>query len=269
MPVIRPYTTGHCLHLACMVEGGIRFAVRRFPARAYGITVANRLWLWDTGYSRHFKDCTAESVFRLYPLITPVRFESRDALAAQLERQGIAVRDVAGVILSHFHADHVAGVRDFAGVEMYCSEAAWAGIRGVSGFRALRRGFVPGLLPEDFPGRVRFTDDFAARKLPPELAPFTQGRELPGSDGHVFLVDLPGHARGHLGVFVNTGSGWVLLAGDAAWTPRNYTDLREPALPARFVMDDYTRYRQTLFDLHQLHTNGKVRIFLCHEEEQP
>lgn len=269
MADIQSYTTGYCLNLACMAEKGGRFAMRRFPARAYGITVQNRLWLWDTGYSRHFAGCTSKGVFRLYPLITPVRFTEGDALAVQLERQGLAARDIAGVIISHFHADHIAGLRDFAGVDMYCSQAAWAHVRGLSGFRAVRQGFVPGLLPGDFSSRVRFTDGFAARELPPELAPFTQGRELPESGGQVFLVDLPGHARGQLGAFVHTGAGWVLLAGDAAWTPRNYTELREPALPARLFMDDYAAYRQTLLSLHQLQANGKVRIVLCHEEEQP
>lgn len=264
MAVLQSYSTGYCRQIAGMAQQGAGLALRRFPARAYAIAVKNRLWLWDTGYSRHFAACTSGGIFRLYPRLTPVHFEEHEALAAQLKGQG--AMPPVGLILSHFHADHIAGLRDFPQVTPYCSAAAWQELRDLSGWRALRHAFIPALLPDDFAKRVRFVETFAQRPLPADLAPFTHGWELPESDGEVFLISLPGHARGQLGAFVRTADGWNLLAADAAWTPENYRELCEPAFLARFVMDDYPEYRQTLGRLRQLHKNGQVRILLCHEE---
>ncbi len=93
-------------------------------------------------------------------------------------------------------------------------------------FSALRRAFVPGLIPEDFETRTRFVEQFEQVALPPELAPFSSAWALPNSNGDVLLVPLPGHAAGHLGAFVRTQEGWVLLAADAAWSPLSYRELR-------------------------------------------
>lgn len=249
-----------------MAEKGAGFALRRFPARAHLIAVKGRLWVWDTGYSNHFTEHAGKGVFRIYSTFVPACFDKREFLVAQLARQGVGRADITGVILSHFHGDHIAGARDFPDVSFYCSGAGWNALKNVSGFRALRQGFVPGLLPNDFERRVRFVETFGRCRLPADLAPFTCGWELPESGGEVFLVDLPGHAKGHIGAFVLTESGWVMLAGDAAWTSRNYTAQREPAAPARIVMDDYGRYVHTLDLLRQTHEKGVVKIVLCHEE---
>lgn len=265
MAEITEYITGRCTNLACMVQRGAGLRLHRFPARAYSIRVQGALWLWDTGYASHFMEHTAHGIFRMYPKITPVCFDEQDSLVARFARQGIRAEDVSGIILSHFHADHVAGVRDFPRVPLYCSGSGWRQMRKVSGFRALQQGFIPTLLPDDFEHQARFIEDFKECSLPAALLPFTSGRELPGSKGEVLLVELPGHAKGHIGAFVHTASGWVLLAGDAGWTPQNYSELCEPAWPTRIVLDDYARFAETLRRLHELHKRAEVTIMLCHE----
>ncbi|HTX66499.1 MAG TPA: hypothetical protein VMD31_12070, partial [Opitutaceae bacterium] len=40
-------------------------------------------------------------------------------------------------------------------------------------------------------------------------------RALPGARDEVLLIPLPGHSRGHCGVAVRTGAGWLLHCGDA------------------------------------------------------
>jgi len=40
-------------------------------------------------------------------------------------------------------------------------------------------------------------------------------RALPGARDDVLLIPLPGHSRGHCGVAVKTGEGWLLHCGDA------------------------------------------------------
>ena len=49
-------------------------------------------------------------------------------------------------------------------------------------------------------------------------------------DVDVLMVPLPGHSRGHVGVAVNTGSGWLLHCGDAYFHRSEVTG--EGAMPA-------------------------------------
>ncbi|TGV07611.1 MBL fold metallo-hydrolase [Alcaligenaceae bacterium 429] len=265
MAILHTYEVGYCMHPACVALKGSGFKLCRFPARAYVIEVGRELWVWDTGYASHFHTRTAKGIYRLYPAVTPVHFQNEEALILQLAQQGITGKDIRGMVLSHFHGDHIAGLRDFPGVEMYASKPGWEYHKTLKGLRAVRKGFVPGLIPDDFESRIQFVEQWESCALPPELAPFESGWALPDSDGEVFVVSLPGHARGHIGAFIHTETGWVLLAADAAWAPENYTELRQPAWIARLIMDDASQMLQTLQKLHVLHQRGVVKILLAHE----
>lgn len=265
MAKISTFEVGYCTHIGCMALKGASFKSCKFPARAYLIEVGDRRWLWDTGYATWFKRYTQAGLFRLYSMITPVYFDPRESLVTQLREQGYVSGDIHGLILSHFHADHIAGLRDFAKLPFICSGEGWSKTRHLQGVAALRQAFVPGLIPEEFESAVSFIEEFTVKALPAELAPFEKGYQLPGSQGEVLLVPLPGHAAGHIGAFVQTDDGWVLLASDAAWSPTSYQTLRGPSQIANLLMDNATAYYQTLRQLNQLWLGGKCTIWLSHE----
>lgn len=265
MAKITPFEVGYCTHVGCIALRGARFKVCKFPARAYLIEAAGKRWLWDTGYATWFEHYTRSGIFRLYRQVTPVYFDPSEALVAQLREQGYAIGDINGVILSHFHADHIAGLRDFIGVNFICSGEGWHKTRSLRGLAALRKAFIPGLIPDAFESSAQFFEGFASVALPAELAPFSWGYALPGAGKQVVLVPLPGHAAGHTGAFVQTEAGWVLLAGDAAWSPVSYQTLRGPSPIVNVVLDNARAYYQTLGDLNQLWQGGKSNILLCHE----
>jgi glyoxylase-like metal-dependent hydrolase (beta-lactamase superfamily II) len=268
MAELTAFNVGYCLHPGCMALRGSSWKVCQFPARAWLLEAQGKRWLWDTGYADHFTHTTSQGIFRLYRATTPVHFNSAEALIHQLAKRGLTPGDIQGIILSHFHGDHIAGLRDFPGVATLCSAEGWQKTRTLRGVGALTRAFVPGLIPEDFEEHLQFVEAFPAITLPGELAPFRQGFALPGSDLEILLVPLPGHAAGHLGAFVHTPRGWSLLASDAAWSPLSYQTLRGPSRLAHLLMDNTTAYYQTLNQLHQLHLGGKVNILLCHEGER-
>jgi len=265
MASIRVFEAGHCTHRACVALRGAGLSVCAFPSRAYLIEARRKRWLWDTGYAQHFLDHTRSGLFSIYAAVTPVYFESSQAMVAQLRANGMRPSDLDGILISHFHGDHVAGLRDFNGVPLYCSGAGWEVTRRRTGLAALRRGFVPGLMPPDVDQRVRAIERFESVALPSALAPFTHARALPGAGGEVLLVDLPGHAAGHIGAFVQTDDGWTLLAADAAWSPQSYRDLRGPSRLAGLIMEDTSAYDATLRMLHRLHQGGGASILLTHE----
>ncbi|MDQ6684271.1 MAG: MBL fold metallo-hydrolase [Pseudomonadota bacterium] len=234
------------------------------PTRAYLIESGNEKFIWDTGYARHFYTQTT-GLYRLYRWVTPARLGSGQDLRVQLERGGISVRVLDAVIVSHFHADHVAGLADFTGLPVYATRAAWDSIDQVSGLRALRQGHIPALVPAAAHGDRRFVDSLETVALPDELRPFTAGWAL-SADRNVIVVELPGHARGHIGAFVRTTAGWELLAADAAWDARafNGEKVRGPGALAKWLLDDPVAYRRSLERLQALHRNG-IRIRLSHE----
>lgn len=264
MAKVTTFEVGYCTHPGCMALKGAGMRVCRFPARAWLLEAAGKRWLLDTGYAQHFYDHTQRGIISLYRKVTPVHFDSQDALVNQLGQIGILPSDIDGLIISHFHGDHIAGLRDFPAVDFICAADGWQQTRLLSGFAALKRAFVPGLLPEDFTARLRFIESFAPIAMPQELAELGVGYELPGSQGEIIIVLLPGHAAGHIGVCLLTDSGWLLLASDAAWSPTNYQQLRGPSTLAHIIMDDQQAYYQTLTKLNQLYLKG-VAISLCHE----
>ena len=265
MASIREFSVGHCTHPACMALKGSGLASRCFPSRAYLIEARSRLYLWDTGYAEHFIDATRSGIYRLYPLVTPVFFNADDSLRGQLRRIGVNPDDIHALLLSHYHADHIAGLRDFPQARLLASGAGWRAVRGLKGLTALRQAFVPALLPADIDSRLESVEAQPLVALPPELAPFSHGWDVSG-DGEILAVELPGHAVGHLGAFVRTDAGWTLLASDAAWAVEGYAQLRGPSELSFLIQHNRRDYYQTLGKLHALHRRGQVDIRLTHQE---
>lgn len=265
MAKITTFEVGYCTHPGCMALKGAPFRACKFPARAYLLEAGDKRWLWDTGYANWFKDYTRSGLFWLYRKVTPVYFDPKESLVAQLRDQGYLSDDIDAMILSHFHADHIAGLRDFSSLRFICSAEGWQKTRHLRGIAALKQAFIPGLIPESFETALQFFEGFSQVALSPELMPFEWGYELPCSQGQILLVPLPGHAAGHYGAFIETDEGWVLLASDAAWSPISYQTLRGPSRMASLLMDNSLAYYQTLTQLNQLWLGGKCQIRLCHE----
>lgn len=265
MAKIITFEVGYCTHAAYAAVKGAGNRTCCFPARAYLLEANSNYWLWDTGYASHFLQHTSKGLFSLYRKLTPVYFNEYEALVIQLKAQGINQQDIQGLMISHFHGDHIAGLLDFPTVPFFAKKEAWLHVKRLKGISALANVFIPALIPDDFESRLTFIDSFEMVKLPSILAPFTEGYVLPNSNREIMLVDLPGHAVGQIGAFVQGEQGWTLLASDAAWAPINYTELKEPSIIARVVIANMAAYRSTLNKLHQLYLNGNVEIQLCHE----
>ncbi|MEI2826429.1 MAG: MBL fold metallo-hydrolase [Dermatophilaceae bacterium] len=69
--------------------------------------------LFDTGYTDRFDEQTRPFPQRFYRWLTPMRLAPEATVVAQLAARDISADDVEHVVVSHLHADHVAGLRDF------------------------------------------------------------------------------------------------------------------------------------------------------------
>lgn len=245
---------GHCHHPGFVVNPrreGLR--PRRFPALFALLRHPTQgLILYDTGYAPRFFAETARFPASLYRRLTPVVCPAGQTAVAQLARRHIRPEDVSLVILSHFHADHVAGLLDFPRARLlYLRAALDPQFRQRPALANLRRGLLPGLIPADLAQRTTFAEHTPACPLP-HLAPFATGYDLLG-DGSLLGVDVSGHAPGQLGLVLTTPAGQpVFLVADACWTRHAFLDLEMPWPPVRLITHDPAQYRAQIHRLHAL-----------------
>lgn len=253
--------TGYCLASEHHVIRGGRRQMIKCHALVGLLHHAVHGWmLWDAGYAPRLYEATRRWPFRLYRLATPLYIRPEWSVASQLGRWGLGAADISRVLISHLHADHIAGLRDFAAAELILHQAAYDAALQLRGLGALRRAFIPALLPDDFSRR--------ARPLPP-----FRGPPLPGlgatydlfGDGSALLVNLPGHARGQIGLLAHTNRGRVLLAADGAWLTRAIRERRGPHLLLGLIADDRPAVQHTLDRLHIfMQSCPDVLILPCH-----
>ena len=221
--------------------------------------------LFDTGYGMQFFTETRRLPLSLYARLTPVTLRESDLAVQRLARRGLRPEDVRQILISHFHADHIGGLRDFPKAQLLYFPEAWQAVAGRKSWRALQAGFVPGLLPADFDTRGQPLAPSRRRALPPEYAPFTEGVDLFG-DESAWAVRLPGHATGQMGLFVHTGNGeHYFLVADACWHSSSYRDGLGPHALANLIFANPDAYRKTLDQLHQFHlSRPQVHLIPSH-----
>jgi N-acyl homoserine lactone hydrolase len=125
-------------------------------------------------------------------------------LESQLAGLGIAPADVAHVVLTHLHEDHVGEVQRFPNATVHVSRLEWedrARVAYEPSFARVRRWDV-------------FDFDSGA------LGPFDASRDLFG-DRSVLLLPTPGHTLGHTVALVQLGHFGALVTGDALYTLRH------------------------------------------------
>ncbi len=165
-------TQCHLLDTGCctasehhLIQGGRRQRVVVHSVAALLRHPTQGWLLWDAGYAPRLLDATRRLPFRLYRWVTPMTCRPEQAVVAQLGRFGLAPRDVRRVVVSHFHADHVAGLRDFPTADLIALRSAYEDVAGRRGLRALAVAYVPALMPDDFDRRATLLPPFAGPAL--------------------------------------------------------------------------------------------------------
>jgi glyoxylase-like metal-dependent hydrolase (beta-lactamase superfamily II) len=253
--------TGYCTasehHL---IQGGRRRRIMVHSVAALLQHPQHGWLLWDAGYAPRLLDATRRLPYRLYRWVTPMHVRPELAVVAQLGRYGLTPRDVRRVVVSHFHADHVAGLRDFPTSDLIALRSAYEDVAGRRGLRALAVAFVPALLPDDFDRRATLLPSFTG----PPLGTLGATHDL-FADGSAVLTELPGHARGQMGLLAQTPHGRVFFAADSCWLSASYRERRPPHRMTNFFIDDPAAMRQTIDHLHDFaQANPDVAVVPSH-----
>ena len=142
----------------------------------------------------------------LFTAMMRPRLEIAATALRQIADLGFRVHDVRHIVPTHLDLDHAGGLADFpsATVHVHAAELRAAKAptwRELGRYRGAQLAGVAKWDPIEGGG-----DDWFG---------FASVRALPGTRDDVLLVPLPGHSRGHCGVAVRTGAGWLLHCGDA------------------------------------------------------
>lgn len=244
---------GQCRHYEWAAIRGGSWKKIAFPAICALIGHPTRGWmLYDTGYSERFFEETKPFPERLYRMMLPVDLSIDPTLEEQLAKLSIRPENITTILVSHFHGDHVAGLRNFPRAKFWAMKNDFDRAMGQSRWRGTFDGFLRGLLPADFESRVSLVETARCVALPAWLAPFTSGFDLFG-DGSLIAVPLPGHAASQMGlVFRDENDVTRFLIADACWSLPACRAGRPPSLVASLFFADRLRYRKTFIDLQTL-----------------
>jgi glyoxylase-like metal-dependent hydrolase (beta-lactamase superfamily II) len=186
-------------------EGGL-FERASVVCHCLAIEAGDGLVLVDTGFGIEDARNPAQlgAGFRL--LMKPMPKVETTALK-QLEALGFEAGDVKHIVVTHLDLDHAGGLPDFPAAEVHVFAPELAAALHPS--LRERSRFIGGAHWRHHPRWIEHGaggDDWFG---------FDSARILPGLDAEILLVPLIGHSRGHTGIAVNTGEGWLLHCGDA------------------------------------------------------
>ena len=260
------YASGYCSAHASVVN----------PKEGKGKTTFYAVWailnipnigyvLFDTGYSEAFEKATNPFPDRLYRWATPVTIKKDESAKSILEKNKICSDDIKYVIISHFHADHIAGIRDFPNAKFICSEDAIEEVLLLEGFKAVKKGILHGLFPSDFYERLMTIEAFADKT---SINNFGMVEfELFGINNFKVVL-LPGHAKGMLGFIYSNNGQSIFYGTDASWSIETFN---KGILPKKIVKlffdswDDYTRTLDKIKDFKLANPHYDILFTHCRE----
>jgi N-acyl homoserine lactone hydrolase len=214
---IRPLTTGHVQIHEAMHRGvgtGLRRRARIMRKGPMGPPLPIHAWLIEHPEGVLLVDAgethTARSATFAHFHVT-----REDELDRQLQAAGLAPGDIAQIVLTHIHGDHVDGLPHVPHARVFASadEVAIARSLQAKATRTLVRQPLPaGFAP------VPFAWDGAP------VGAFATSHAFTG-DARVLAVPAPGHTLGHVAILVRQGDHDVLIGGDSAYDLQQLLDL--------------------------------------------
>jgi glyoxylase-like metal-dependent hydrolase (beta-lactamase superfamily II) len=270
---VRWFAAGHCVHPSFMVKPGSGIAPRHFPA---GVALVEHptqgKLLFDTGYHTDFARSTRQFPDRIHALVAPHRLNSGDSIKEQLAALSIAPDDIQHLILSHFHGDHLAGNRDFPQAQLHCHPDGYRLFTQGNRLQRFRYGYLRDLLPADAEQRLHFIERFELDLgdiVQLDTGPLGLAATDLFHDNLLYLVFLPGHAAGQMGLLVRLQQGFIFFLADACWLIDNLRDDINQHWLANILCDDRRAYLDTLNKLRRCYhqVGGRLRFVPSHCQE--
>ena len=205
--------------------------------------------LIDTGYTAHAVSAPGRSAgLRLYRHLLRPRLIPEGQPEAFLARHGLRPEDIARIIVTHYHVDHISGLRLFPDARFTASRTALRNLLGRSRRQNLHRATFPELLPPGFADRLDAIEDSPRGDI--------------FGDGSLIAIDLPGHADGHIGLLFPAAG--LLYGTDTQWLLAALEPGRRPGWPMRLFAEAPAALAPSTGVLHRFRAGGGT-VMLCHD----
>ena len=129
------------------------------------------------------------------------------SLIPNMQAAGIDPKNIDTILVSHFHGDHISGIRakagaaNFPNAEVMVPAVEWQFWNDASNQSKVVDAFKPG-----FPNVKRVFDPIGK-----DLKQYEYGKELVGG---ITSVDARGHSPGHSAFLISSGNGKLLVTSD-------------------------------------------------------
>jgi glyoxylase-like metal-dependent hydrolase (beta-lactamase superfamily II) len=246
-----------------MLRGG-SWRMRQLAVR-YGLYLGAPVGpvLIDTGYTAHSVNAAGRSLgLRAYGRLLRPELQAEGQPEPFLARFGLRPGDIRCVIVTHFHVDHVSGLRLFDRARFLASGSGWRSFSTASALANLRHGMFAELLPPDFADRLDLIETLPRVPAAPLAA---KGHDLFG-DGRMIALPLPGHAAGHFGLVFPQLARPLLYGVDAQWLLAALPEGERPGFPARLVAAEPLETGPTC-DLLEAFAQAGGDVMLCHDPD--
>lgn len=176
--------------------------------------------------------------------------DRKDLLDYQLQKVGLTVQDIWGIVLSHGHYDHAGGLGFFsgtpAGKNIYLSRVE------------LETAMLEAHRSPDGYANAYFRGDYEFPDL--QFHTVEEGEFLPG----VTLISLPGHTAGSLGMVLHCEENTYIFPSDALYTARNFGP--PPVVPG--LIADTRGFYQSVAKVKALQETYGAQIIYPHDSQQ-
>ncbi|MEM1121183.1 MAG: N-acyl homoserine lactonase family protein [Bacteroidota bacterium] len=142
----------------------------------------------------------------LYHKAVETRIKPEEELPQQLAKIGFTPKDIATIILTHMHGDHIGGLSHFEHADIYVGKAEYEVATSKKGEGL---GYFKKNWPTWFqPTLIEYTDGAEGN--------FAASKKIT-ANGEVVVVPTPGHSVGHQSVLVKDDDKTTVLAGDLTY----------------------------------------------------
>lgn len=248
---IERLSCGYCEQQELFIIKNGKHKTVKFPANVFLIPFEDGFMLFDTGYAGDFNDLKKNFWLNLYSKILPTYAEQKVSCYSQLMQKNIDINKIKYIFISHFHPDHIGGLRDFKEQKFICSKYEYQNLKG------LRKKFADLFLPKDFSNRVTYIEDFEEAQVFPEFKSFKINDDL-------FAILLAGHTDYQYGIFCKSAN--TLIVADAIWTDKAYKDLNFPNDIAFCIMENKNAYKNTVKKIKNVCEREHLTVLYSHQE---
>ncbi len=191
------YHVGYCIGRGSLSQKSQGWDKMRYHARVFLLEHPEKgLVLIDTGYGKAFLKEIKKGFGFLYNLMLKVIYDPKRSLLQQLKEDGIEKKDLSYLIITHFHPDHIGALSEFSDVPWIYREDVLKKCMRLSSLSAFKNGFFRKLVPAVPQKSICVSEQDFSGSL------FGFGSYDVFGDSSLFLIDLPGHSLGQMGVMI-------------------------------------------------------------------